>query len=633
MSQTNRILSHLNPKQQEVVAFGPSPLLVLAGAGSGKTRTLTHRAAYLIQKKKALPENLLLLTFTNKAAGEMKKRIQKLLPSIVTLPFAGTFHSFCARILRREGKHSGIPPNYLIYDEGDQLATVKLAMAEINISPQRFKPASILNTISQAKNELISALEYPHYVQGEFQTTAARIYLTYQRLLKEYRALDFDDLLFETVNLFQKQKAVLEKYQDRYRYILIDEYQDTNQAQYEITRLLVKKYRHLTVVGDASQSIYGWRGANYRNLMNLKKDFPELKIINLEQNYRSTSNILKAANEVIKKNTAHPILNLWTKKKGGEKIILYEAYSEIDEANFVINQITANGQSLSNFSILYRTNAQSRTIEEAFLRTGIPYLLVGGTRFYERKEVRDCLAYLRLINNFQDQVSYERIQKLGKRRLQKLLDFKRKLDELNSPANGVGNRGGLSTLEILDRVLEATNYWDLYDQKEEADLARIENIKELRSVASQFPDLSQFLENVALVQQEYLPATPPAGEADKAGLASNSSRTSSRTSRHNAVTLMTIHAAKGTEFPTVFVVGLEEGLFPHSRSLLDKDGIEEERRLCYVGMTRARKRLYLSYARRRLYFGRHSHNPPSRFLGEIPPELIDFTNNSHLCED
>jgi len=591
----SNILTQLNPRQQEAVCFGEGPLLVLAGPGSGKTRVLTYRAAWLIQEKQVAPENILLLTFTNKAAEEMKKRIQKLIGATPAL--AGTFHSFCARILRIEGKSLGLPPNYLIYDQKDQLDTIKLAMKEIDIPTTEFKPAAILATISQAKNELITALEYPQYAQGYFQTTVARVYLTYQRFLKEYQALDFDDLLTETVRLFKKEKSILAKYQNRFQYILVDEYQDTNQAQYVITHLLAGLWHNLTVVGDASQAIYGFRGANFRNLTNLKKDYPNLKTVNLEQNYRSTQNILSAANEVIKINSSHPVLNLWTKNGTGELVVLYEARNEQDEALYVAQTITnytlnANPYPLNSFAVLYRTNAQSRVIEEVFLHAGIAYTLVGGTRFYERKEIKDCLAYLRLIANPKDIVSYKRIEKLGKRRLAKFLNFSSKV----KPEK-------LTTLELLDKILEITGYFELYNQKDEEDLSRLENLKELRSVATEFPKLNDFLENVALVEQEY--------HGKEKG---------------ETVTLMTVHAAKGTEFPIVFLVGMEEGLFPHSRSIMEKEEIEEERRLCYVGMTRAKEKLYLTYTRRRLYFGQHSSNPVSRFISDIPPELLEFVN-------
>ena len=597
---SSSILTQLNPAQQAAVAFGEGPLLILAGAGSGKTRALTYRAAYLIQERKIPSEKILLLTFTNKAANEMKERIQKLLGQKKdNLPFAGTFHSFCARLLRKEGINIGLPVNYSIYDESDQLETIKLAMIKLDIPTRDYKPASILTTISQAKNELIPATEYPQYARGHFQETVARVYLAYQKLLKDYQALDFDDLLFETVKLFQKEKPILQKYQNLFQYVLIDEYQDTNQAQYLLTKLLANKWRNLCAVGDAAQAIYGWRGANYRNLMNLKNDFPDLTVINLEQNYRSTQNILQAANEVIKKNTRHPILNLWTKNAPGDKLIIYEASSEQEEAQYLINSIVSLGGDYADYVVLYRTNAQSRVIEEAFLHAGLPYSLVGGTRFYERKEIKDCLAYLRLLGNPKDMASYRRIQKLGKGRMKKFMNFTEEFDQKKFKTK-------LTTLEILDKVLAATNYLDLFDKKEETDLARLENLKELRSVATEFPQLVSFLENVALVQQEYLPQNPKGNQKKK-----------------KTVTLMTTHAAKGTEFPVVFMVGMEEGLFPHSRSMMDKEELEEERRLCYVGMTRAKKKLYLLYTRQRLYFGQRSANPPSRFLSDIPGDLVE----------
>jgi len=430
----------------------------------------------------------------------------------------------------------------------------------------------------------------------------AQIYLEYQRFLRQNQAVDFDDLIFKVIDLFKKFPEVLGKYQNKYRYLLVDEYQDTNHAQYVLTKLLASRYRNLTVVGDCSQSIYGWRGANFRNLINLKSDFPALKIINLEQNYRSTKTILDVAYSVICHNTTHPILKLWTKNEEGEKIYLYEASSEINEAEFIVNQISRHLDQyrLSDFAILYRTNAQSRVLEEFFLQSGIPYVLVGGTRFYQRKEVKDVLAYLRLIANPKDTVSHVRIEKLGKARLEKFLNWQER---------NLSKNKRLLTLDLFDELLKATNYLELYDPKDEEDLARLENINELRSVANEFPDLNDFLENVSLVEQESLP-DKPATNGDK----------------KEAVTLMTLHAAKGLEFPIVFIVGMEEGLFPHSRSLLNQSELEEERRLCYVGITRAKKKLFLTYARRRLYFGQHSANEVSRFIQDIPEDLIKIAN-------
>ncbi|TSC53287.1 MAG: DNA helicase II / ATP-dependent DNA helicase PcrA [Microgenomates group bacterium LiPW_16] len=473
-------------------------------------------------------------------------------------------------------------------------------MKKLDISTKNFNPSSVLTTISQAKNELISALTYPQYARGYFQETVVRIYLAYQKILKENQALDFDDLLMETVRLFKKNPDVLAKYQNQFRYILADEYQDTNHAQAVLVKLLANRWKNVCVVGDCSQSIYGWRGADFRNVLEFKEAFPNLKILNLEQNYRSTQRILNAAYAVISKNTSHPILELWTKNLEGEKISLYEARNEQDEAKFILKTIQQSNnetmEQLSNFAILYRTNAQSRVFEEAFLHAGIPYILVGGVRFYERREIKDVLAYLRVFVNPKDMISYKRIEKLGKGRLEKFLDFSQRFNDSNH----------LTTMEIMDKVLKETGYLELYDPENEEELYRLENIKELHSVAAEFPDLTNFLENIALVEQEYLPERPDKIRENK-----------------EAVTLMTMHAAKGLEFPIVFMVGMEEGLFPHSRSLLERGELEEERRLCYVGITRAKEKVYLTYAKRRLFFGQRSSNMISRFISDIPEELLE----------
>ncbi len=586
------ILKDLNPAQQAAVQFNSGPLLILAGAGSGKTRVLTHRVAYLIYQG-ASAENILLLTFTNKAAEEMLKRVDKLMGLGKGRVMGGTFHSFCAKVLRKYGSHIDIDPSFVIFDVADQIDTIKQAMSAIGIDSKTTKPSSILGTISSAKNELVGPQDYANYARGNFQLTVARVYLVYQQLLHKFRALDFDDLLGETVRLLHTEAEVLAKLQDQFQYVLVDEYQDTNKAQYEITKLLANKFKNLTVVGDAAQAIYSWRGADYRNLLLLKQDFPNLTTLNLEQNYRSTQNILDAAYSVISQNKNHPILKLWTDRTTGAKLTLYEADSEGNEAWFIVLKVQEGidaGQRFGDFAVLYRTNAQSRVLEEAFLHSGIAYVLVGGVRFYERKEIKDVICYLRLLINPDDQVSRKRAEKIGKQRLTKLLstDY-----QLQTPS-----------IDILDQVLKVTGYLELYDQNDEEDLARLENIKELRSVAEQFPVLNDFLENVALTEKE------------------------SRRSRHSdaglgAVTLMTLHAAKGLEFKTVFMVGMEEGLFPHSRTLLDPTEMEEERRLAYVGITRAMDKLYLTYARRRLYFGQSGSNPISRFLADIPENLLE----------
>lgn len=596
----------LNPQQQKAVTYKNRPLLILAGAGSGKTRVLTYRAAWLINHHQVDPATILLVTFTNKAALEMKKRVQKIAGQ--KLPFASTFHSWCARMLRKEGKYLGIPINFVIYDTTDQIDLVKQVMQEKGISSSSFKPGAILAAISQAKNELFSPGEYFEYAKGHFYQTAAQVYINYQQKLKKYQALDFDDLLFETVKLFWQHQDILQKYQEQFLYILVDEYQDTNKAQYELTKLLAKKYGRLTVVGDVSQSIYGWRGANFRNVLDLKTDFPDLRTINLEQNYRSTQNILDAAHGVISRNTSHPVLKLWTKKNKGGKIRLYPAHSEKDEAQFAAHKIQSlmmNDQTLTyaDFAILYRTNAQSRVLEEVLLHQGIPYTLVGGVRFYDRKEIKDCLAYLRLVANAKDMVSFKRIQKIGKRRTNKFFNW---LEDNKTKVKK------LTTLILLEQILKATSYLDLFNHKDEQNLARLENVKELKSVAREFPRLDDFLENVALVEQEYLPQDELKIKLDK---------------KKDLVTLMTMHAAKGLEFAVVFLVGMEEGLFPHSRSLLEKEELEEERRLAYVAITRAKKLLYLIFAQRRLYFGSRSCNQVSRFIAEIPQYLLELVEH------
>ena len=604
---SDELLNDLNPQQQKAALHTDGPVLILAGAGSGKTRVLTYRVAYLIAQKHVDPHTILMLTFTNKAAGEMKDRIAKLLThhsSLIThhsQPFASTFHSLCVKILRRDGKEIGISPNFLIYDSEDQLDVIKGIMKALDISTKNFNPGAILHTISQAKNELITATEYPQYARGHFQETVAGVYLAYQKLLHNNGALDFDDLLMRVVQLFEKSPETLGRYQQQYHYVLVDEYQDTNRAQYVLTKLLSGRWHNLCVVGDASQSIYRWRGADFRNIVNFKADFPGSAVYNLEQNYRSTQTILDAAFGVISKNTSHPVLKLWTEKDAGNKITLYEARTEHDEATFLATTILQSNRPFTDFAVLYRTNAQSRVLEEAFLHAGIPYTLVGGTRFYERKEIKDVLAYLRFLANPKDTVSGNRIENLGKGRMERFLKF---ADTVKKDAKLVE----LTTLELMDKVLEATDYLSLYNANVEEEAYRLENIKELRSVATEFPVLQEFLETIALVEQEYQPKKQRDTDA-----------------KRDTVTLMTLHAAKGLEFPIVFMVGMEEGLFPHSRSLMDREELEEERRLCYVGITRAKERLYLSFANRRLYFGTRTQNMISRFLADIPQHALELS--------
>jgi DNA helicase II / ATP-dependent DNA helicase PcrA len=589
----NDILKDLNPDQQKAVLQTDGPMIILAGAGSGKTRVLTYKVIYLIQEKNINPQNILMVTFTNKAAKEMKERIEKLTGS-GGKPIIGTFHSLCARIMRIEGKHIGFSEKFTIYDTQDTVDAIKQAMQMANVSVKDFKPYSVHSTISQAKNQLINELEYLNLARGYFQETVAKIYPFYQRILKENNAVDFDDLILRTIELFNKNPNILDKYQNKFQYILVDEYQDTNQAQYILTKLLSKKWQNICVVGDFSQSIYSFRGANFQNLMTFKNDFKNVKTFELSQNYRSTQTILDSAFSVISKNTSHPVLKLWTQNSKGEKITLFEADNEHKEAEYIISEIIKLGLEPRDVAVLYRTNAQSRVIEEVFLHHGVPYTLVGGTRFYERKEVKDILAYLRVIDNEKDNVSFRRIEKLGKNRMKKFVEFVSNLED----------KSKYNTIDLLDKVLEATDYLSLYDPKEEEDLARLENIKELRSVAIEFPDLSSFLENVSLVEQEQLPDHPIKGD------------------KTNAVTLMTLHSAKGLEFPHVFMIGMEEGIFPHSRALMEKSELEEERRLCYVGITRAKQRLFMTYSKRRLIFGQRSSNALSRFILDLPKDTI-----------
>lgn len=601
------LLNDLNPEQKKAVLNTDGPMIILAGAGSGKTRVLTYKVMYLLLEKGITPEEILMVTFTNKAAGEMKERMQKFFSLLndgapTGQPFVATFHSLCARILRFDGEHLGISRRFVIYDDNDQLEVIKEAMHRLLISPKDFKPASVLATISGAKNELIYEDEYSTFARGIFQQTVAKIYPLYQKILKENDAVDFDDLILQTVKLFKQNPEILEKYQNRYRYLLVDEYQDTNRAQYILSKLLAEKYKNICVVGDFSQSIYSWRGADYRNLIKFTNDFKDTKTFSLSQNYRSTQKILDAASTVISKNTSHPVLKLWTENPSGESLEIYEATSEQDEADFIIRTIISLGVSkLSDVAVLYRTNAQSRVVEEAFLHHSIPYTLIGGTRFYERKEIKDVLSYLRHTANPKETIALKRIEKLGKARLERFLQYLDKHPDTED----------VPTIELLDSVIEATRYLEMYDEHDEEDRARLENIKELRSVAINYPNMTEFLENVALVEQEY--SSGPKEKQFK-----------------NAVTLMTLHAAKGLEFPVVFMIGMEEGLFPHSRALMDKQELEEERRLCYVGMTRAKEKLFLTHARRRLFFGQRATNTISRFLIELPEHVIEHNVNRSI---
>jgi len=586
------LLKNLNSEQQAAVLHFQGPAMVLAGAGSGKTRVLTTRVAWLIQEHDIHPSQILLVTFTNKAAQEMNNRVAQLTGS--KLPFSGTFHRVCATILRRDGYYLGLQPGFSIYDSDDQLALIKQIYKANGYNPKEFNPQAIKASISKAKNELLFPEQYEQLAQGEFQEFTARVYKHYQRSLQEQQALDFDDLLLKVVTLLRSNKEILAKYQAQIEYVMVDEYQDTNKVQYELTKLFARPQNNLFVVGDFAQSIYAWRGADYRNMMQIKQDFGQVEEYRLEQNYRSTQSILDAATNVIAHVTDYPVLKLWTKNKVVDKIQVLETNTGEDEATQVIETIQHHKHAYPyrDVVILYRTNAQSRPFEEALVKYGIPYRLVGGFKFYERKEVKDLLAYLRLLINPNDTVSRERAIKLGKRRFALFEAWSPTIQAVHAP------------LELLQGILKHTNYLEIFDKNDPEDFARLENIQELLNLAGQFTDSKVLLENVALVQDEYM-ADAPGKEPT------------------NAVTLMSLHSAKGLEFPMVFMVGMEDGLLPHSRSIMDKAQMEEERRLCYVGITRAKEKIFFSYARMRWIFGNPTYGLRSRFLQDIPAHLVE----------
>lgn len=580
-------LSELNKQQQEAAQTVDVPSIILAGAGSGKTRVLVYKVFNLIFHHGIAPERILMITFTNKVANEMKERITRALAGKAhSIGFTGTFHSFCAMVLRRNGVEIGLDRDFLIYDDGDQQQLMKSILKKKSIT--KFTPSYFLYRISAAKNQLITPDRYLRLFSDYNAALVSEIYGAYEKELEKNKALDFDDLLVKTVQLFLRNESVLTKYQDRYRYLLVDEFQDTNYAQYMLTKLLGEKYQTATVVGDFSQNIYSWRGADIRNLEKFQEDFPKTKVFYLEENYRSTQHILDFAYKIISKNQTHPVLKLFTRNHSGEEIVIYESENEEAEALYITQEIERlkDRHEYSSMAVLYRTNAQSRIIEEVFLHYGIPYLLIGGTRFYERKEVRDVLSYLRLLVNQNDSVSVERIQKLGKRRWE---EFKKTYVDLK------GKIEGKTTDEIIEMIFRATHYLDRYNIDDEEDYARLENIKELKSVALSFPQLSQFLEQVALVESEYY-------EGEKKGM------------NKNGVRLMTLHQAKGLEFAVVFISGVEEGILPHSRSVDDRFQLEEERRLFYVGITRSKEKLYITHTRQRFIFGRRGMTTKSRFL-------------------
>lgn len=634
------LLAQLNPQQREAVLHPGGPLLILAGAGSGKTRVLTYRLAYLVHRYKEDPRRIMAVTFTNKAAGEMKERVQQLLGHLPNDAWIGTFHSLCSRLLRKEGHHLGIPSNFVVFDESDQLAVVRECLRELDLDEKQFPARQILGVIGRAKDEMVDPPTYARYANGYYEETAAKIYDLYQRKLIAVKALDFDDLIFNTVTLFQQVPQVLEYYQEWFRHILVDEYQDVNYAQYQLVKALAQKHRNITVVGDDDQSIYAFRGADVRIILAFERDYPDAKVITLEQNYRSTQVILDAAWSIISHNQSRKPKRLWTARKGGDLIYLYEALNEQDEGSFVLNRIEdevhLRGRRWSDCAILYRTNAQSRIFEEACLRRGIPYRIVGGLRFYDRKEIKDALSYLRVLQNPADTLSLRRIinvppRGIGETTLNRLeayalrkgctiFEAMAQVDQVEGIAPHLVSRVRsfyqlMSELrqqsryrnvpDLLKIVLERTGYMqDLAKlSPSEAD-DRKRNLEELYGVAYEYqttspdPSLSGFLEQVSLM-----------------------SDVDTYDTSADAVVLMTLHSAKGLEFPVVFLVGMEDGLFPHNRAIVD-DNLEEERRLCYVGVTRAMERLYLSYACYRTAYGERVPCTPSRFIQEIPEELF-----------
>ena len=644
------LLSDLNDQQRRAAETTDGPVLILAGAGSGKTKALTHRVAYLVAEKQVRPMNILAVTFTNKAAGEMRGRVLQLLrldPNNRNyFPFIGTFHSVCLRLLRREATEIGIASNFIVFDAGDSQSAVKRAMRQLGIDEKQFNASLIAGLISSAKNELVGPDTYAKLAQGKAQNAAAKVYPRYQTILKEAGALDFDDLIFQTVKMFREYPNILAKYQEQFQYIMVDEYQDTNHAQYQVTKLLASASRNLCVVGDDWQSIYSWRGANFQNILDFEKDYPEATVVKLEQNYRSTKRILDAAHVIITKNRTRSDKKLWTERGDGPGVLIANVYNEIQEGEWIVRKVQelaaqsdtpgAPRYDLSDFAILYRTNAQSRSLEEAMLRAGVPYKIVGGTRFYERREIKDALAYLRFVYQPDDVVSFGRIINLPPRglgdvsleRLEtwrigqgiSLMEALGRADQVPGLQTRAVNAlqqfgqliGGLraeadklTVGPLLDLVIKRSGYLAYLDDGSVTAADRIENVKELLSVAETYNELTLegFLEEIALI----------------ADIDNYSADT-------NAVTLMTMHAAKGLEFPVVFVPGLEEGIFPHSRSLFDAEQMEEERRLCYVAFTRAKERLILVYANSRLLYGRTDHNPPSRFILELPPELQEATS-------
>lgn len=601
------IISSLNQKQKEAVTLIKGPVLVIAGPGSGKTKCLTHRIAYLIQQ--GVPfYSILAVTFTNKAAQEMKERVRRLVQG---LPDIGTFHAICVQILRREIKALGYEKQFTIYDSNDQLTLIKKIIKNLEISTDQFNPRIVQSTISKAKNELINCKEYENEAGDYFPQTISKIYSEYQKELKKANSLDFDDLIMLVVRLFRKNPEILEKYQEKWKYILVDEAHDTNHSQYVLTNLLADKHKNIWCIADPDQSIYSWRGADFRNILNFEKDYPNVKTITLEQNYRSTQNILEASHCLISKNTKRKEKKLWTNNSAGSLINVNEVADEEEEGEFItaeIDNLINQGYGLQDITILYRANAQSRAIEEAFLKAGMPYKIIGNVRFYDRKEIKDIIAYLQYIVNPHDTISFSRIVNMPPRRLARLVKdpslevkgfekFSSLIEELRVLSKKV------SLTELINSVIEKTGYEGYIRNGKEEGERKWENIQEIFTVAEKYDSLEKFLEEVALLGGQ--------DEIEGKGM----------------VNLMTIHCAKGLEFPIVFIVGCEDGVFPHSRSLFEAGQMEEERRLCYVALTRAKEKAYMTFARRRCIFGQTAMNPPSRFVLNLPEHLVDFNSS------
>ena len=622
-------LKELNKEQKEAVLTTEGPILILAGAGSGKTKVLTTKIAYLIEEVGVNPSNILAITFTNKAAKEMKERLHKLVGVISKYSQVSTFHSFGLRILRENSEKLGYVSNFIILDSDDSLSVVKKVLKELNLDPKQYNPNAIRNKISSCKNELVSPEDYEKFAIGDYEKVVLKVYQKYEKILKRNNSIDFDDLLILPIKLFREHPSVLQAYQEKFKYILIDEYQDTNEAQYILTKMISAKYKNICCVGDNDQSIYSFRGANYRNILNFEKDYQNAKVIKLEQNYRSTSTILDAANCIIKNNTERKDKNLWSTKGVGDKITYFRAFNEKDEAFYVIREIKNlinKGIDYQNIAVIYRTNAQSRVLEEEFLSSNIPHHIVGGTGFYSRKEIKDLLAYLRLIYNEKDNISLTRIINVPKRGigLKSISNLSDKADSLDISMYEAITTGkeyefkkmiedlkrvseNLTLTELVDKVLDVTGMKkELEDENTLVSEGRLENLEEFKSITKTFEErdgivsLEEFLLETSLLTDVNEYKNDP-----------------------NRISLMTVHSVKGLEFDYVFVVGLEEGIFPHVNSLMDNSELEEERRLMYVAVTRAKEKLFLVNSRMRTLFGKEQSNPASRFIGEINDDLLD----------